>query len=246
MAPYGSDDHGDDRSPGTGATDGERSSYASNGFPGTGAGPGPEGLRLCPWERRQEFGFLNAIYLTTREVLTAPGRFFSRMPTRIGLAQPLLYALVLGITAALLGWLWSLAGSSLRALTSGDILAGVLGPVPSFLRFVASPLLVTLDVFVRAALMHLMLMLLGGNQLGFEASFRVAAYGKAAGIILLVPFCGTVVAVLAELAINIVGLHRIHGTDPWRALVAVIGPATICLSSVVAIIFLIIMGSGLS
>lgn len=217
---------------------------------GTGDGPGaehgPEGLQLCPWERRSQFGFLNALYLTTRDVLTAPSAFFGRMPTRLGLAQPLLYAIILGIAAALLGWMWSLAGSSLRALAPGEALQGILGPMPSFYRLVASPLIISLDVLLRAALMHVMLMLLGGNQLGFEATFRVAAYGKAAGVVALLPFCGGAVALLWELAIDVIGLYRIHGTDPWRALVAVLGPAMICFSSVVAALVLVMLGSGAS
>lgn len=216
--------------------------------PGDGAfdGRGPEGLELCAWERRAQFGFLNALYLTTRDVLSSPGTFFGRMPTRVGMAQPLLYAIILGIAAALLGWIWALAGSSLRALSPGEALQGVLGPGPSFIRFMASPLVVALDVALRAALMHVMLVLLGGNQLGFEATFRVAAYGKAAGIVALLPFCGSVAAVLWELAIDVIGLYRIHGTDPWRALVAVLGPAMICFSSLVAAVVLVLLGSGAS
>lgn len=216
--------------------------YDGNHAPG--GRRGPEGLHLCPWEERARYGFLNALYLTTREVLTGPAAFFGRMPTRVGLAQPLLYAIILGAAAALLAWVWAMAGSSLRTLAGGGLLEGVFGPVPSFVRFAASPLLVALEVFLRAALFHVTLMLLGGNQLGFEATFRVAAYGKAAGLVTLLPFCGSGVALLWELAIDVIGLYRIHGTDPWRALVAVLGPAVICLSSLVAAAALVMMGSG--
>lgn len=213
---------------------------------GPGTGRGPEGLLVCPWEERDRYGFLNALYLTTREVLTAPGPFFGRMPSRLGYLQPLLYAIVLGMLAALLGWIWSLTGSSLRTLASGDVLHGLFGPVPSFLGFIASPFTTTLDVVVRAGLMHLLLMLLGGNKLGFEATFRVAAYGKAAGVVALVPFCGSLVAVLWELAIDIIGLYRIHGTDPWRAMVAVLAPAVLCFSSIAAAVLLVILGAAAS
>jgi hypothetical protein len=213
---------------------------------GPGTGRGPEGLQVCPWEERDRYGFLNALYLTTREVLTAPGPFFGRMPSRLGYLQPLFYAIVLGMLAALLGWIWSLTGSSLRTLASGDVLHGLFGPVPSFLGFIASPFTTTLDVAVRAGLMHLLLMLLGGNKLGFEATFRVAAYGKAAGVVALVPFCGSLVAVLWELAIDIIGLYRIHGTDPWRALVAVLAPAVLCFSSIAAAVLLVILGAAAS
>jgi len=235
------DSGGQDR--GCGGDGGGDGGGYDHGAPDPGAGRGPEGLQLCPWEQRERFGFLNALYLTTREVLASPGPFFGRMPSRLGFGQPLLYAIILGMLAALLGWVWSLAGSSLRTLASGDVFHSLFGPLPSFLGFVASPLTVTVDVLVRAGLMHLLLMLLGGNKLGFEATFRVAAYGKAAGVVALLPFCGGVVAVLWELAIDVIGLYRIHGTDPWRALVAVLAPAVICLSTVTAAVLLFILGA---
>lgn len=205
----------------------------------------PEALQLCAWERREQYGFLNALYVTTREVLLGPQKFFRRMPTRVGLTQPLLYALILGVTAAFLGWIWSLAGSSLQALVSRNLGHSFSGPLWYFLGFVGSPVSVVVAVFVRAALMHLMLRLLGGNQLGFEATFRVAAYGQAAGIVMLVPFCGGIVALLWELAIDIVGLYSIHGTDPWRAMVAVLAPALICVSSIGAILAVALVSLGL-
>jgi hypothetical protein len=206
----------------------------------------PEALQLCAWERREQYGFLNALYVTTREVLLGPQKFFRRMPTKVGLTQPLLYALILGVTAAFLGWIWSLAGSSLQALVSRNLGHSFSGPLWYFLGFVGSPVSVVIAVFVRAALMHLMLRLLGGNQLGFEATFRVAAYGQAAGIVMLVPFCGGIIALLGELVIDIVGLYSIHGTDPWRAMVAVLAPALICVSSIGAILAIALVSLGLS
>ena len=213
-------------------------------FAGNAATGGSEGLELCAWERRTEFGLLNALYLTTRDVLTGPQRFFQRMPTRVGLLQPLLYAVIIGVIAAFMGWLWSLAGSSLPTLAGagfGRMLFS--GPLWSFLSFVTSPVTVAILVFGQAALMHLMLMLLGGNQLGFEATFRVAAYGQAAGVLVLVPFCGGMLAIVLELAIDVMGLYCIHGTDPWRAAVAVLAPALLCASSLGAVIMLTLLGA---
>ena len=219
------------------------------------AGAGPEPwrapptaaeLRLCPWERREAYGFLNALYLTTREILSGPGKFFRRMPSRVGLTQPLLYAVVLGVVAAFLGWMWSLAGSSLQVLLSRSAGHAINGPLWTFLAFVASPVAVVAAVFVRAALMHLGLRLLGGNQLGFEATFRVAAYGQAAGILMLVPLGGGFLAVTGELVIDIIGLHSIHGTDPWRAIVAVLAPALLGTAAVGVLLAAALIALGLS
>ena len=219
--------------------------YDAGPVPGAGV-RGPEGLQLCPWERRSQFGFLNALYLTTRELLTGPQRFFSRMPTRVGLTQPLLYALILGVTAAGLTWLWLQSGHSLLAVLPDNLRRLLRSPLWTFLTVVNLPVLVAVSVLIRAVFMHLLLLLLGGNQLGFEATFRVAAYGQAVGVLALVPFCGGLVALVWELAIDIIGLYAIHDTDPWRAAVAVLVPAAMGLSFLAVVVTLLMISAGLA
>ena len=199
---------------------------------GPGETGGPEGLELPPWERRERFGFLNGLYLTIKDVLVAPRQFFHRMPTQVGLVPPLLFAIVVGVFAAFFDWMWSLAGSSLEMFFAEDLEEVVKGPVAMFLHFVFSPVTIIVTVFFEAALLHLFLMLFGGNKLGFEATFRVAAYGQAAGILALVPFCGTPVGILWSILVTIIGLYSIHDTDPWKAVAAVVLPMVLCLSVV--------------
>ncbi len=204
--------------------------------------PGSEGLLLPPWERRERFGFLNGLYLTIKDVLLTPRNFFHRMPSQVGLAQPLYFALVLGVVAAFFGWMWSLAGSSLQMFVAEDFDEIVKGPLFSFMAFLFSPITIAILVFIKAGLIHLMLMMVGGNKLGFEATFRVAAYGEAASILALVPFCGGVLGVFWSLFITIVGLYSIHETDPWRAVLAVVAPMALCLSFISASAILVMMG----
>jgi hypothetical protein len=191
---------------------------------------GTEGLLLPPWERRERYGFLNGLYLTVKDVLLTPRTFFHRMPTQVGLAQPLYFALVLGVVATFFVWMWSLAGSSIQFLFAEDIKELMHGPILAFSLFIFSPLIVPICVFIQAGLIHLALMLVGGNKLGFEATFRVSAYTTAAGILAMIPFCGSFLGTLLSLYISIVGLHKIHGTDPWRAVLAVLIPMVLCLS----------------
>ena len=83
-----------------------------------------------------------------------------------------------------------------------------------------------------------------GNKLGFEATFRVAAYGEAAGILALLPFCGIFIGVMWSLFITIVGLFSIHETDPWRAVLAVVAPMFLCLSLFSVGAILVMVGLG--
>jgi len=197
-----------------------------------GFGPdGAEGLQLPPWERRSRYGVLNALYLTIKDVLLAPQRFFHRMPTRVGLVQPLIFAIVIGVVGSFFAWMWSLAGSSLKVLLSDDLSEVFSGPLRYFVMFLFSPLIVTLLVFLRAGVTHGALVLFGGNRLGFEATFRVVAYSEAASILALVPLCGQVVAMGWSIVVTIIGLYAIHESEPWRAMLAVLLPMLLCLAA---------------
>jgi hypothetical protein len=199
-----------------------------------------EGLLLPPWERRERFGFLNALYLTIKDTLLSPNTFFHRMPSRVGLAQPLLFAIVLGLVATFFHWMYTLAGSSLQVFVEDDLAEVIKAPIFSFFNFLFSPVLVTVGVFFQAGLTHLMLMILGGNRLGFEATFRVAAYSEATAVLLMIPGCGAFLALIWSLVVMVIGLYSIHEIEPWKAVLAIILPTVICLatigSSVVALI----------
>jgi hypothetical protein len=206
-----------------------------------------ETLRLPPWEERQRYGLLNALYLTIKDVLFSPGQFFRRMPTRLGLVQPLLFGVVLTFGAAFFDFMWSLTGGSLQRLVD-------LGGVSDFLRlpvvlggiWVLSPLVAVVQIVVRAAVFHVGLMLFGGSRMGFEATFRVVAYSRAASIVSLLPFCGYLAGFIWEIAITIVGLARVHGVEEWRPLVAVLLPVILMLMSCGGIVALIVTAGLLS
>lgn len=208
---------------------------------GFGSGP-QEGLSLPPWEQRETYGFLNGLYLTIKGVLLSPGRFFHRMPSRLGLAQPLLFAVVLGVAAAFFSWMWTLTGSSMQVLLQDSVAEAVKAPIYSFLGFLFSPVLVACGVFIKAALLHLVLMLVAGNRLGFEATFRVAAYGEATSILALLPFCGSVIGGVWALVVTVVGLYSIHETEPWKAAVAVLAPMVLCLAATGGALSLLLVG----
>ena len=201
-----------------------------------------EGLSLPPWEQRENYGVLNGLYLTIKGVMIAPGPFFHRMPTRQGLLQPLLFALVVGVAASFCSWMWTLTGSSLQALVQESFEEAVKAPIYSFLAFLFSPLTVAVVVMLKAGVIHLVLMMAGGNRLGFEATFRVAAYGEATSILALLPFCGSVIGALWALVVTIIGVYSIHETEPWKAVLAVLAPMLLCLGATGGALSLLILG----
>ncbi|MBD3220090.1 hypothetical protein GF314_02520 [bacterium] len=183
------------------------------------------GLQPPPWEERDRYGAINALVLTIRLVLLEPSRFFGRMPVGLGLTQPVLFAMVLALVGAVLDWMWGLATGGLSGLVAPEISSPLLGVG----ALVFGPVIAVAMVFVRAGVFHLMLILLDGRRLGFEATARVVAYGRATRLLAVLPFCGGPIGLLWELVVDVIGLSRVHGCEPWKAAVAVLAPAVVAL-----------------
>ncbi len=193
-------------------------------------------------------GFVNALIETTKAVLTAPTAFFRAMPVTGGIGGPLLYAVVVG-------WVGILVDAVYRGVfrmvmgSAGSSVFSALGDRPEMARFVEmfsswvglvllvilGPVAIVIGAFIGAAITHLFLLLLGGADQGFEATFRVIAYGHAARIVTIVPFCGGTVALFWSLAIHIIGLAEAQRIPVWKSAVAVLLPGVLfcccCLGS---------------
>lgn len=87
------------------------------------------------------------------------------------------------------------------------------------------PAFVAVGIFVTSGVLHLCLMLVGGERSGFEATFRVVAYGQASQLWGVLPLVGPLVSAIYALVLYIVGLREVHGIGTGRAAVAVFLPA---------------------
>ncbi|HOX25115.1 MAG TPA: YIP1 family protein [Candidatus Krumholzibacteria bacterium] len=180
-----------------------------------------------PWERRREYGTLNALVVTIRLVLFSPDRLFSRMPVGLGLLQPLLFAVVVALVGALFDWMWALATGNLPSVLAPGLARAIRGPYFTAAHFLLSPAVAVVVVFVRAAVFHGVLVVLGCNRLGFEATFRVVAYCRATRLLSILPFCGGIAGLVWELVATVIGLARIHDCATGKAVLAVVLPVVV-------------------
>lgn len=203
-------------------------------LPSTGGSPpGGPGPQRTPWERREQLGLVPALVETTGQVLLHPADFFQQMPVAGGLGAPVIYALIVGYLGIVVQALYQAVlniglGSALRGLSERSPL-GSFGPALQggaglLVQIVCGPIFLLMGLFVGAGIYHLLLMLMGQAKKGFEATLRVVAYGHAASILLLLPFCGGLIAAVWWLVIGIVGLSEAHGIGRGSAAVAILAP----------------------
>ncbi len=190
------------------------------------------------WEQRDEIGFIGAFFGSIKEILLEPQITFRQMPVTGGIWGALLFGLILGTFGYWIGMLWGFAfqTSIFSVLQAVDPSAAAqfgdqfIGQLPfTMIQAVLGPFLVVIGIFLWSAIYHVFLMLFGGAQNGFEATFRINCYVYGAtSILCIVPFCGGLVAFIWCLVCLCIGLREAHQTDAWRAICAVLVPLLLC------------------
>lgn len=179
-------------------------------------------FEYCPWEDQENLGFASGYYLTLRESLFNAEEFFSRMPRSNGFLLPLMYALIIQTLGLMFSIFWAF-------LTENPFLEQLdLTGYRSILAGLLIPVFVFLGIVVWAGILHISLIIVGGLNEDFEATFRVGCYSSGPELFNLIPLIGVFIAFFWKIYISIIGLREVHGTSTGKAAAAVLLPTFVC------------------
>jgi hypothetical protein len=182
-----------------------------------------EADKECPWEERENYGTINAYFQTATKCILTPTSFFSKLPTRDGYFNPILFVAMTLPVAAVLTYLWI-------ALFKGMGLAGLVGLVfVASILFVLGIIFVPISLAIWSGILHLCLLLVGGAREGYQATFRVVSYSSVTSIFNVVPVVGPLASLLWGIVLTVIGLRETHKTTTGRALGALAIPLGIVL-----------------
>lgn len=192
-------------------------------------GPPPSETRPLPWEE-SGYPFLEGLFETAKLFITKPAEAFARMRRSGDFGRPIMYAVILGWIAIIVSQLYSLAfrGLSWQAWPGMQRFEHGIPVTVTAILVVLAPFFILLGLFIWSAIVHVMLMLIGGAQEGFEATFRVMSYATTAQLAQLVPLCGGLVASIWVLVLEIIGIAEAHRISQGKAAVAVLLPLALC------------------
>jgi hypothetical protein len=178
-----------------------------------------------------------------RRVLLQPARFFAAMARRGPLLNPLVFAIIcIEISAILSTLLVLLAVQPNPGLNPNpqNALPSVFIPGSGLWSILVAPIAGTIGLFIAAAIQQLLVRLIvGANNSGFPATFRVASYTQVTGLINWIPFVGPLLS-LYGLYLAIVGIREAHGTTTGKAALVILIPFAVAL--VIALIVLAAVG----
>jgi hypothetical protein len=223
-----------------------------------------------PWERRAELGFVSAWWQTVSQALFEPGRLFAsarldRGPAQLGFAvltwsvfsafgQILDRLLFANQREQAMKWIEQLKSSGVQMPPFLARMLGTAGndnsiPVTIGLALLA-PLVALVFVYASAGITHGSAMLTGQSRRGFAATFAATTYAFAPFVLLGIPGCGGIVAIIWCVVLTGIGLNRMHRITPKGAAAAVLAPYFLfccggcLLSATVGALFGRVVGGG--
>ena len=91
------------------------------------------------------------------------------------------------------------------------------------------PIFLLLAAFITTAVWHVSLMILGGANKPFEATYRVYCYvAGACALLSMVPCCGPFISLGWNIVASMIGLSKVHGIGSGKALTAILLPLILC------------------
>ena len=193
-----------------------------------------------------EFEFSNPVGSfvdVARRVVLQPARFFAGVPRSGAFLNPLVFALVCVVISAILSAVLVLTGVQQNPgfnPNPQNAIPSVFAPGSALLGIVFAPIGGAIGLFIAAAIQQLLVRLIvGQNNSGFGATFRVAAYSQVTGLINWIPIVGPLLA-LYGLYLSIVGIRETHATTTGKAALVVLIPFAVVL--VVALIVVVAAG----
>lgn len=192
----------------------------------------PPGAPL-PWEEMDKHGFFRAVTRTIRLGFADPEEFYRRVGRGKAIMPALVFGIVFSAFAAVVESLYNVA--ILRFFS--DMIETYQSQLPEFLQMGEQPslretllmrgiflLVYPLGAFLGAGLIHAMLRTFGRPLRDFRTTFRMVNYASVMDVLILLPFCGNLLAAVWELVLLVRGLSRLHGMRMVATLAAVLLP----------------------
>lgn len=211
----------------------------AGGLPPQG-GMGSEG-EPTPWERRSEQGLVQGFLETWKSVMFNPDRFWNSTSPQGSLWDGLSFAwLTFAIsTLVSLPFQFLLGSGQFQQVFDQMHKQGQMTPEMErvmtalftggglVLLSVGVLVLYPLGFIISTGITHLMCLMLGMSQNGYNATARAYGYAAAPSIFAWVPYVGAFASTIYSLVLYVWGLARMQRASYGRAAVAVLGPVVL-------------------
>ena len=191
--------------------------------------------------------FFAGLLETIKLFITDPTTAFRRMSLTTDIFRPLIYGVLLSWVGDAAAYVFALMFHAtifgfLSQMGGMDeiIPTAVLGLGLGLFGLIIAPVFIVVGLFIYTLIVHLFLMMVGGDRKGFGATFRVICYSQTSQLAQLVPFAGGIIAWVWSVILAIIGLAEAHRTTTGKAAAAVLLPIVACCVCMVIVMMMAI------
>jgi hypothetical protein len=182
--------------------------------------------RGLPWEEEPS---MDSFGDTVNLVLGSPQEAFRMMRRSGGIGNPMGFFIVGGVIGQVAGAIYSTIFEAIRFAINGGvfpweglILYGAFVLIGGVIGVVISGVI---GMFISAAIGHLCLMMVGGANAGYEATYRVLCFGAGSVAVLnAIPIVGPLIGIFMTFVVLIHGYTHAHEIPGGKAALAVFLP----------------------
>lgn len=200
---------------------------------------GPSALAPIPWED-PSIGFFAGFYESLRLLIASPRKAFERVGTKSLIARPLGFAILIGWPGIVASTLWDIALKSQMEewMPWAAEQRWERSPTMEIAFALAAPCWLPVVLLIAAAILHLFLWMVGGAKRRLVDTFRVLCYAQVSSLFALLPLCGSLIAGIWYLVLEVIGFSAVHRISTGRAVFAVVLPLLLCCGCVAILISL--------
>ncbi len=178
------------------------------------------------WEREQS---MDAFGDTVNDVLGSPAEAFERMRRTGGIGNPLGFFIIGSVIGQIAAGIYSTIMQAIILAANGGVFPWeallIYGAVMIVGGIVGVVIAGTIGMFISAAIAHLCLMMVGGANAGYEATYRVLCFGAGSVAVLnAIPIVGPIIGIFMTFVVLIHGYARAHECSGGQAAAAVFLP----------------------
>lgn len=151
--------------------------------------------------------------------------------------MPLFFFVILAEFQEICNFVWAMTGvdtsmgADVGRIMNDSMIADSLqdGTGPALFSLLLYPLMLAGISFPLIGMTHILLMIFGAGDRGYQATFRATTYSYAPIILCIVPIVGDMIGALISVAISIIAYKNIHNTTYMRVVLSMVMPIVLLL-----------------
>jgi len=189
---------------------------------------------------KSENSFFEKFIYSVKDLVFNPKEFFDSLTEKTNVLSAFYYFFTVILISSLFNSIWSISmmGNMRRIMSQYGEEFGNQAFAQGFYSGVGSMSIITvflrtlifgvIGIFIVAAIAHLILVIFGEGKYGFENTIKAFFFGYTPNLLVIIPFCGSMIGSIWAIVLTIIGVAHLQKTSYGKAAASVLSIIILC------------------